>query len=161
MDRETPIVYGIEHSLDAILKGTEDSTVVTVNAFGSRLSIPASRRFGDIESIQRYLDMVLGLDEIAPLNKRGAIKVRKRKGKTRAHYEPGTIAIPDAKWAMTESTVLHEVAHHLSWDGHGPRFRGVLCHLVEVVMSPEAAFYLRASFSEAGLRIESPIRSTQ
>lgn len=153
-DYDTQRVYDVENNLRDLLESTtEDSTMVRVEAFGSHLVIPTSRKFASIESIQAYVDRVLALPAVAQVNDRGPVKVRKRRGDRFATYDwAGYINIPDAKWAMNEPVVLHELAHHLAYgDLHGPRFREAFCYLIEESMSPEAAFYLRSSFIEAGL----------
>jgi len=91
--------------------------------------------------------------------------VRDRAGRRRAHYEPATttIAIPmQSPWALRESVVLHEVAHHLdctasaqqaerrSW--HGPSYREAMGLLVEQVLGGAAALLLRAGYDGAGVR---------
>lgn len=159
-DREQQATYTAEHELTAVLdRTTPESTLITVSAFGSRMTLPAPRRFADITSIQRYVDAVLDMPQVRSLNTGGRISVRVRKGNTRAHYEPwsSVIAIPDTRWAMNEIVVLHEIAHHLDPKyGHGPTFRGHLVHLAEVVIAPEVAFYLRATFHESGLHVQLP-----
>ena len=142
----------------------------SVDFFGSRLDVTAQRRFGDIDSIRRYVEAVLALPAIASRYPRvGAVVVRERAGQSRAHYEAhtSTIAIPmKSTWAARESVILHEVAHHLvgstkqststrhQW--HGVSFRQAMCLLAQVVLGAEAALLLRAGYEEAGLRTVEP-----
>ena len=140
-----------------------------VDFFGSRLTVPVQRRFGDVASVQRYCSAVLGLEPVRTAYPRaGAVAVRERAGQSRAHYEvaTATIAIPLREtWAGRETVVLHELTHHLlctaeggqgldrtrrQW--HGIAFRDALCRLAETVLGPPAALLLRAGYEEAGLR---------
>lgn len=155
-------VYSVEDQWAAVLaRGGE------VDFFGSRITVPTERRFGDLASIGRYVDAVLALEGIrTAFPDAGAVRVRERRGQTKAHYEPGdtpVIAVPmRSTWAGRESVVLHEIAHHLacSLDGitrddhhrwHGVGFRAAMCALVGIVLGDEAALLLRAGYEEAGL----------
>lgn len=139
----------------------------TVDFHGSRLWLPAQRRFADLASMQRYADEVLARAEITARHPAaGPVRVRERRGQTRAHYEPATatIAIPLRNRDYgRESTLLHELAHHLSVsDGlsaaptgtrwHGPAFREAMLHAVAVVLGEPAALLLRAGYHAAGVR---------
>jgi putative metallohydrolase (TIGR04338 family) len=138
-----------------------------VDFFGSRLDIPVQRRFGDIASVQSYVDRVLALPMVvAAYPNAGPVRVRERSGQRRAHYEPASaaIAIPMRDlWAGRESVVLHEVAHHLAcsigvpaspsgrrW--HGTEFQAAMCGLVSEVLGEQAALLLRAGYDAAGVR---------
>jgi putative metallohydrolase (TIGR04338 family) len=132
-----------------------------VHAFGSRVPVPDDRKFGDIPSVQRYVDAVLGLDwvhAVAPDRAAEPVRVRARAGATKAEYEHATrtIAVPPhrvgGRWAMRELVILHELAHHLApEDGHGPPFVAMLLRLVEELVGPEAAFLLRSTLLDAGV----------
>lgn len=121
-----------------------------VHFHGSALTLPVERRFGDLDSVRRYLDAVRELPwGYAHVPAPG---LRRRKGYTKATWEAGTIALPDGigarGWAMREVVVLHEYAHHVVWHeydttGHGPRFQGVYLDLLDKAMGPEAAFVVR------------------
>jgi putative metallohydrolase (TIGR04338 family) len=81
------------------------------------------------------------------------VTVRQRKGVTRAHYERGlgTIAVPDDKWALRESVILHELAHHFGGVGHGPEFVDTLLELIRAVMGVQAQLALRVLFGDSGV----------
>jgi putative metallohydrolase (TIGR04338 family) len=133
-------------------------------AFGSRVAVPDDRKFGDIDSVQRYVDAVLALDWVrraAPTQAALPVRVRARNGAARAEYEfaTRTIAVPPhrvgGRWAMRELVVLHELAHHLAAEpGHGPAFVGVFLQLVEELVGPEAGFLLRSAFLDAGVTLD-------
>lgn len=135
-----------------------------VDFFGSRIDVPDQRRFGDLSSVQRYVDAVLAMPAlVVAYPDLGPIHVRERAGQTKAHYEPSTatIAVPlRTQWAAREAVVLHEVAHHLTLSEHagrerppwhGPEFRGTMCALVAIVLGDAAALLLRAGYESAGL----------
>lgn len=155
-------VYGAEHQWSAVL----DRGGV-VNFFGSEIYVPSQKRFADISSVQRYVDAVLALDAIREaFPNAGPVRVRERRGQSKAHYEPSTatVAIPLADRDFgRESTVLHELAHHLSvskgltatpsgtrW--HGAEFRETMLFMVSVVLGEAAALLLRAGYHASGVR---------
>lgn len=142
----------------------------SIDFFGSRIELAAQRRFGDIDSVRRYVEAVLSLSFVTnDYPAAGAVTVRERSGQRRAHYEAHsqTIAIPiRTTWAARESVVLHEIAHHLACsltsavgtrrEWHGLAFRQAMCGLVQAVLGVEAALLLRAGYEESGLRTVGP-----
>ncbi|MFN2562101.1 MAG: TIGR04338 family metallohydrolase [Jatrophihabitans sp.] len=154
-------LYEAEGVLARMIDRRDDFPVA--EAFGSRVTVPEDRKFGDIDSVQRYIDAVLALAWVrrgAPDRAALPVRVRARAGATKAEYEfaTHTIAVPPhrvgGRWAMRELVVLHELAHHLAPDaGHGPEFAAQLLELVEELVGVEAAFLLRSSFLDAGIPI--------
>ncbi|MED5811512.1 TIGR04338 family metallohydrolase [Mycolicibacterium sp. 050232] len=155
-------VYGAEDQWSAVL----DRGGV-VDFHGSHIYVPLQKRFADISSVQRYVDAVLALDSIRETYPNvGPVLVRERRGQSKAHYEPSTatMAIPLANRAFgRESTVLHELAHHLSVSGglsaspsgtrwHGKEFREAMLFLVSSVLGEPAALLLRAGYHASGVR---------
>lgn len=137
-----------------------------MNFHGSEINVPVQKRFADIPSVQMYVDRVLALEAVrGRYPNAGPVTIRERRGQGKAHYEPSTstVAIPLEKRAFgRESTVLHELAHHLSvseglpktrsgtrW--HGAEFRRAMIFLVSVVLGETAALLLRAGYHSAGL----------
>lgn len=137
-----------------------------MNFHGSHMNVPMQKRFADIPSVQKYVDKVLALEAIREkYPNAGPVRVRERRGQGKAHYEPSTatVAIPMENRAFgRESTVLHELAHHLSvseglpamrsgtsW--HGVEFRNAMIFLVSIVLGEPAALLLRAGYHSAGL----------
>jgi putative metallohydrolase (TIGR04338 family) len=132
-----------------------------IDFFGTRLTLPPEGRFATTQSVQRYVDDVLGLTGV---RRRwpgiGPLAVRSRRGATAAHYESGVdgagIAVPEGRtaWALRELVVLHEVAHHLcaAEPPHGPEFVGTFCDLAGAVMGPEVAHVLRVVYVKEGVR---------
>jgi putative metallohydrolase (TIGR04338 family) len=154
-------VYGAEHQWSAVLDRGG-----LVNFHGSHIYVPLQKRFADISSVQRYVDAVLALDSIREAYPNaGPVCVRERRGQRKAHYEPSTaaMAIPMENRAFgRESTVLHELAHHLSvseglpatpsgtrW--HGMEFREAMLFLVSVVLGEPSALLLRAGYHSSGI----------
>lgn len=123
----------------------------TLTIHGSVIAVPEERKFGRVEDVQRYVDAVREHIGYKP-----EIKVRKRKGNTKATYQYGlnTIAVPDADWSLREIVILHEIAHALAGpagQSHGPRFRTNFVALMERVLGPEAGFLVRVAYGERGL----------
>lgn len=124
----------------------------TVDVLGIALTLPPEARFASVESVQRYVDSVLGP---------GEVRVRARVGTSGAHYESGgVVAIPASRegaWALRELVVLHEIAHHVAVgesDGapaHGPAFTSAFIELAARVMGPEAGLALRIVYTESGV----------
>lgn len=164
-DSQKAKVYGAEDHVARLLDSVARTQAHTLTAYGSTLVIPDEVKFGDVESIQRYVDQVLALDWVRETwPSAGPVRVRERKGQTKAHYFMGEIAIPPyhrgRAWAMREMVVLHEVAHHLtrrasghSAASHGPEFTAIFVHLVRGIIDPAVGLLLYAALSEAGAKI--------
>lgn len=135
--------------------------------YGSHFDVPMQKRFADIPSIQRYVDRVLALDTIRErYPNAGPVCVRERRGQRKAHYEPSTatLAIPMGDRIFgRESTVLHELAHHLSVSAglpatrsgtrwHGVEYRDAMLFLVSVILGEPSALLLRAGYHSSGIR---------
>lgn len=160
-DGQRALVYEAEGVLARMIDRRTEFPVVA--AFGSRVTVPDDRKFGDVASVQRYVDAVLALDwvaRMAPERARLPVRVRPRAGATKAEYEflTATIAVPPhrigGRWAMRELVVLHELAHHLAVEtGHGPAFVAPLVQLVTELVGDEAGFLLRASLVDVGVKL--------
>ena len=137
-----------------------------VDFFGSRFDVPMQRRFGDIATVQAYVDVVLENQAVrTAYPEAGPISVTASRSRTRAVYLPEsrTIQLPGALWAGRESVVLHEVSHHLACsDGlapartsgrwHGAEFRAAMDVVVTCMLGEPAALLLRAGYDAAGVR---------
>lgn len=160
-DFQKSLVYKGEQDLRKVWTSAIKHNVATVEFAGARFSPPVERKFGDLASIQRYIDLVLGLNWVRATWDRAyfPITVRRRKGTKFATYQHGEIAIPDqVDWAMRELVVLHEIAHHLSPGAkHGPKFVGTFVALVTEILGPEAGFMLRVSMLDNGAQ-EQPVK---
>lgn len=111
---------------------------------GSHIVLPQQRDFLTLVEVNAYVIDVCARQGI------DAPTVRHRNGGARAHYEQsGVIALPtDQPWAMRESVVLHELAHHWAHGmDHGPAFTAAMLNLVEVELGSEAALVLRAAYA--------------
>ena len=147
-DLHRTAVYQAEDQWSAILDRGG-----SVDFFGSTIQAPVQLRFGSLEDAQTYTAKIvadLGLPEV---------HVRHRKGGTRAHYSDGVIAIPSNQpWAMRESVVLHEIAHHVCITQHesamhDAHFTASLLLLVEYRLGSEAALLLRTGYQASGVPI--------
>lgn len=160
-DYQRSLVYEAEFELRSVLEFGG-----TIEHFGSTFNVPAEKKFGDIDSVQRYVDEVVTLSAVKALPRADIpVTVRSRRGIKKAHYEcrERVIAIPDhvladpggSSWAMREVVVLHELAHHLDPDQgfHGPSFTATFLHLIEHVIDPVAAHMLRVALYERGVSI--------
>ena len=167
-DSQKARVYRAEHAwafrLDAARLGARLATVA-----GSAILLPEERRFGTLASAAHYLAQVLALASVT--ERWGVIEVptlRLRSGPDRAHWEsPGVIAVPipvhGEPWALRESVLLHELAHHVAHHrppagavrplGHGPGFPALLLALVAIVLGEEAALALRVAYGDERVEV--------
>ena len=151
-DSQRTRVYAAEEawalSLDAARRGAPRAVVA-----GSQVLLPTELLFGTLEAAQVYADR--------QLTSYPPVVLRTRKGQGKAHWEePGVIALPvpvhGQPWALRESVLLHELAHHVAFHrhgvaDHGPTYRACMLELVGQALGPEAALALRVSYGEAGL----------
>jgi putative metallohydrolase (TIGR04338 family) len=165
-DNQRQRVYDAEYFVRDVLASLAQADVPTFDFYGSSLLMPLERKFGDLESIQRYIDAVLELNwvrDMWPERTILPVHVRRRAGRKFAHYEPltRTFAIPDHEnssgWALREIVILHELSHHLSRHGeiHGAEFASTFLHMVREVMGPEIGLLLTDSYSQHGVRFGS------
>ncbi len=137
-----------ELQLDAARRGARRATVG-----GSSVLLPAELLFGTLESAQEYADSTVSAYP--------PVVLRRRKGHSQAHWEPpGVIALPVPEhgqpWALRESVLLHELAHHVAFHrhgvvDHGPSYRACMLELVGQALGPEAVLALRVAYGEHGL----------
>lgn len=150
-DPQARKVYNAEWSFRDILSRQYEAPLVQIH--GSHIVVPAERKFGNIENVTTYVNAVCGtLGHTAP-------RVRERAGQLKAHYEGAkhVIAIPiKTRWALTESVVLHELAHSIAHDSpaHGARFAGTFLELVQQFMGEEAHFILMCLFLDNDVKFD-------
>jgi len=154
MDRQRSKVYAAEDAwalrLDAARRGAPRAEVA-----GSTVLLPSELHFGELAAAQDYAIARLEPWKVPP------VRLRVRKGQAKAHWEEsGVVALPIPEhgmpWAMRESVLLHELAHHLAFhlDGtavHNRMFRRRMLELVTHALGHEAALVLRVDYSEQGL----------
>jgi putative metallohydrolase (TIGR04338 family) len=148
IDRSRAAVYLAE---DHVAAGMDSPTRAVV-IDGALHSLPPPLVFGEIDAMQRYADAVLAHPatlELAP--DPGRVQVVTARGFRRATYRAGVISIPAAnrrgQWAMRDTVLLHELAHHLAdGHGHGPAFRAILVRLYRTHVSTGAAMLLARGF---------------
>jgi putative metallohydrolase (TIGR04338 family) len=152
-DAQRARVYAAEEAwglrLDAARRGARSALVG-----GSTLTLPQELRFGTLGDAQRYAEQhAHGLPPVT---------LRERKGQGSAHYAPpGEIALPLPRygepWALRESVLLHELAHHLAFHtaggavDHGSSYTTCMLDLVARALGEEAAFALRVDYGEHGV----------
>jgi putative metallohydrolase (TIGR04338 family) len=151
-DAQRSRVYAAEEAwalrLDAARRGARQAVVA-----GSALTLPLELRFGSLEDAQRYADhWTTGLPPV---------RLRPRKGQAAAHYAPpDDVALPlppyGEPWALRESVLLHELAHHVAFHthgsaDHGPSYTACMLDLVARALGEEAAFALRVDYGEHGV----------
>jgi putative metallohydrolase (TIGR04338 family) len=163
-DSQRTKVYATEEFVRTLFDRASEHGNRVVEFFGTQLTLPPEGRFGSVLSVQRYVDDVLGLDNVRQRwPDAGAVTVRDRRGITAAHYERrdddekgAVIAVPDRHitWALRELVVLHEIAHHLcrAEPAHGSEFVATFCELADAVMGPEVGHVLRVVYAKEGVR---------
>ena len=128
-----------------------------VDFFSSVIDVPEQLRFGSLEAVQSYVDDVVAHLGASP------VRVRHRRGGTRAHYSQGEIAIPSTHgWVMRESVVLHEIAHHVcvterSSGAHDRYFTATMLALADLRFGPGAALLLRTGYQAARVPVEETV----
>jgi putative metallohydrolase (TIGR04338 family) len=160
-DGQRSRVYAAEAQVARMIDARADYP--TIQLFGSDVVVPDDRKFGDLQSVQRYVEAVLALNWVGarwPDAADRAVTVRARASAQRAHYEraSATIALPPFErgggWALRELVVLHELAHHVTDESlpmHGAEFVTNLLELVSELLGPEAEFILRTTYAENGV----------
>ncbi len=128
---------------------------VLTDLAGSQVLLPAERRFGDLDSLQRFVDVVLpAACELWQVHL-PPVQVRWRKGAAKAHWEPpSTIALAEDQAWLREFIVLHELAHHIDHHtrgkqpapAHGTSFRTALCRLHTLATGPVGGWALGVVF---------------
>lgn len=143
--------YDAEHEVEFILQNGG-----TAEVYGSYLTVPPLRKFGDLDGVRRYVETVCAVFDFKPVP-----AVARRHGDKAATYQLSThtIKIPDHRgsrhsWAMNELVVLHELAHAMTrGHGHDARFCSKLVQLVDRVIGPEAGLLLSIAYGERGITI--------
>ncbi|MDX6199380.1 MAG: hypothetical protein QOJ79_2531 [Actinomycetota bacterium] len=162
-DAQRARVYRAEDAwaarLDAARRGAALATVG-----GSGVLLPAEMRFGSLSTASSYAESVVALPAVVAVASRlTAPELRPRRGLRAAHWEaPGVIALPvpahGEPWALRESVLLHELAHHVGErggisTGHRAPFPAVVLLLVQAVLGEEAAFALRVAYGEENVEV--------
>lgn len=155
-DSQRAKVYAAEEFVRTLFDRAAQHGNGSIDFFGTALTLPPEARFASVESVRRYVDDVLAMPVVCERwPGAGPLAVRARRGQTAAHYEAGTIAVPDrhSTWALRELVVLHEIAHHLAGAGvpHGREFVGTMTELAGWVMGPEVQHVLRVIYSKEGV----------
>lgn len=163
VDMDKSATYAAEHELERWLDSTTPEQP-TVNCLGGTFQPEPEAKFADPAAAQAYVDKVLAhlRDNGHTYNGRETIPVtvKPRRGATKVEYrrDGAILRIPPreigGRWALRETTVLHELAHHLDdsrGPAHGPAFRSTFVRLLENIGSPVIAHMLQSAFSASGL----------
>jgi putative metallohydrolase (TIGR04338 family) len=156
IDRDRGAVYLAEDQVERILASR--SRAVRLDR---EVVILAPRLiFGDLDAVAAFVTGALAHPAtLARYPGAGPVAVTARRGFRRATYVggrpdggPAQIQIParDSRgsWAMAQTVVLHELAHHLAAaPGHGRPFRAALEHLYEIHLGQACARLLRTLFA--------------
>jgi putative metallohydrolase (TIGR04338 family) len=162
-DAQRARVYRAEDAWAARLDAARQGAVLA-RVGGSAVVLPAERRLGSREAAADYGRRVLALPEVrGALGEVDAPALRTRRGGKAAHWQPpGTIALHvpahGEPWALRESVLLHELAHHAGETtgrcrGHRPPFPAVVLLLVRAVLGDEAALALRVEYGEHDVEV--------
>ncbi|MEI8081174.1 MAG: TIGR04338 family metallohydrolase [Actinomycetes bacterium] len=164
-DTDRSAVYATEDLwCRSVERATSADGTITTTIAGSRVVLSAERRFASVQSVATFIDTVTGMPgfanrwpDIPP------VEVRQRKGISKAHWQGGTIAIPDTPTYLREEVVLHELAHHVvahthpTVPAHGGEFRAALCQLLSLTLGEEAGWSLSVLFAQADLPVAYPV----
>lgn len=148
-------IYRMDERVKTLLDAALERDIRVVEIHGSTLYIPLELRFGNIESVQTYIDLTLGKDEIIQRYPKAEIplQVHAMRDNKEPYYRQNKIGLPDhgggISPAMREIVVLHEMAHHLGSSGHSQRFLDAYIDLVEKNMSPSLGLYMRMIYEES------------
>jgi putative metallohydrolase (TIGR04338 family) len=152
-DPDRQRVYAAQNQVCHLMDWSPLDAPPKVTIHGSTITLQPDRKFGDLASVQRYVDAVLQLNWVQQRWSPGPVRVRERRGQTKAHYLLGEIAVPTQwRWALREMVVLHELTHHLAppEEHHGAIFQETLTALLRELVSYEAAFLFEVGIRASG-----------
>lgn len=144
-DPDKMAAYDAEDAMRALLTLAAKRENWNYDFYGHKMQLPQERNFADLESIAAYYLKVIQLGAVQDRwPSATAPTVRPRSNGSCAHYDPRKHEVAicihrGERFALRELVVLHELAHSLERDGHGPRWRGAFLFLVETCMGPEAS----------------------
>lgn len=103
------------------------------------------------EQARAFVDRVLASPEWRALGGRREVKVvwTKHGSGIATSYGPGKICLPG--WAYNQETILHELAHCVTDDGHGPVFAGTALMLYRKFIGSRFADAMEASYTKHGV----------
>jgi hypothetical protein len=96
-----------------------------------------ARRIEAVPDIQKYVDDLVKMPAFRARFTQTAITVHDGRRRRRAGGSVGNIWMP--RWSRSVGVILHEVAHGLSEDGHGPDFCRAFVQLVEIATDRHTA----------------------
>lgn len=154
VDRHRGAVYWAEDQLAKVMSGPSRRVMLDRRV----VELPPQRTLGSIAHAQLFVDQVLARPEVVEAYpRRGPVTLSPTRGFRKTSYRgraagAGEIRIPlpdgRGRWALAETVLLHEVAHHLARAPvHGPAFRAALCRLYRLHLGEPAAELLTRLFA--------------
>lgn len=121
------------------------------------LTLPPEGKFADIARLQKYYDDVCAMMGAPSVSVRAS---RNDHGNAFTRCLAQEIVIPDGRdrWAMRELVVLHELAHHITFnqsplcESHGGEFVANYIELLTRVMGEPAGWCARVIYSKNGVK---------
>lgn len=144
-----------DRKLQALLDFVSETKDQRVIVAGTTMRLPFQRLFHSVERVQAYLDQVAAIPEVhgrwsqayRPIVVRTSSKV----SKPRYRRKKALLLLPASASSYRELAVLHQYAHHLSRDDHGPQFLAAYRNLLNICSSAEAAMTMSVCWLDEGL----------
>lgn len=154
IDSDREQAYSAEDRVIQSLNWAAESQtgIITVDFHGSMLLLEQDKKFGDVASMQTYVDMIWPLVGTGP-----APTVRASRSGRRSLYRgrDHVIHMSMERWSRREIVLLHEIAHAVvrcttgsgAVPAHGPVWRRTYPAVVEAAGMGTASLLLRDAFS--------------
>ncbi len=113
------------------------------------------KRFRTVSEVEKYLEGIIGVPDFREkfCHCKGFCVFDGRGSQlARGRFVNGEFHLTLPRWARVELIILHELAHCLSWDGHGPVFCSYYLKLVRRFMGEEMYVELRDWFDDFGVK---------
>lgn len=111
--------------------------------------------YRDKEATRKFVERVLASAEWKALGGPRKITIvwtRHDSGIATCYRTQGKVCLPG--WAFNQKTVLHELAHMVTDDGHGPRFAGTALMLYRKYIGARFADEMLASYRAHGVKVK-------
>ncbi|MDW8125400.1 MAG: hypothetical protein RMJ04_11560 [Geminicoccaceae bacterium] len=121
-----------------------------VYRFEEERIFPGRDALMDLDACRALVDAVFRWAEAGRVHEPDWAPPRVTDGRGRRHACGSRAVVKLPRWARTAPVVLHECAHGLAGDGHGPRFVAAYVALLERFLGMDGAG-LRAALARAGI----------